>query len=84
MNNVKFLCSHLSAFLLGMIAVVVYHHWWVNPEQVKWIKTIALPGADIGYPGDWVLAILFPAIPLLGLSLLGAIIFSLIHLKNAR
>lgn len=78
MKKITLLFSHLTVFLAGMITVAVYHHWWVNPTQVEWIKSIARSGADIGYPGDWVLDILFPAIPALALCLLGTIIFGIV------
>lgn len=79
MHICKVIFSHLAAFLSGMIAVAVYHHWWVNPDQVDWILSIAKPQTDIGYPGDWVLDILFPAIPLLGLCLISIIVMTIIQ-----
>lgn len=68
MYYLKFIFSHLTAFFGGIITVAIYHHWWINPEQVQWIQTLAGPTADIGYPGDWVLDILFPTLPLLVIS----------------
>lgn len=77
-------CSHLSAFLAGMIAVAIYHHWWINPAQVIWIQKLAGQNVDIGYPGDWVLDILFPALPLFALSVILTIVFTVAHLESTQ
>lgn len=69
--------SHVAAYLAGTITIAIYHHWWINPDQVQRFQALAAacdPTTDIGYPGDWVLDILFPAIPLLMICLVGMIV----------
>lgn len=73
----KFL-SHAIFFLLGLLGTGVYHHWFVNPKQVAWLQEICNE-ADLGYPGDWVLDIFFPVIPLVFVF---SVVWLVLHLRS--
>ena len=67
--------THLLAFLLGLLGTTFYYRLAIWPNQIDYLRGICTEG-DLGYPGDWVLDILFPVIPLV--LILGIIWISLI------
>lgn len=68
--------THLLAFLLGLLGTAFYYRLVIWPNQIEHLRNICTDG-DLGYPGDWVLDILFPVIPLviiMGLIWIGLMI----------
>lgn len=73
--------SHLFTFFVGMIATGFYYRLFVWPDQIERLQAICTD-SDLGYPGDWVLDIFFPIIPLV--LILGIILSVLVLKTKAR
>ena len=72
----KKVLTHLLTFLLGLLGTALYYRLAIWPNQIEHLKNICSDG-DLGYPGDWVLDIFFPVIPLvliLGIIWIGLIV----------
>lgn len=68
--------THLLTFLLGLLGTAFYYRLAIWPNQIEHLRNICTDG-DLGYPGDWVLDILFLVIPLvfiLGIVLIGLVV----------
>jgi|GEM_PF-6780595 len=70
--------SHLFAFFLGLLGTGFYYRIFIWPNQITHLKNICVDG-DLGYPGDWVLDIFFPVIPLV---LIFGIILGVLAIKK--
>ncbi|OGJ50931.1 hypothetical protein A2335_03400 [Candidatus Peregrinibacteria bacterium RIFOXYB2_FULL_32_7] len=55
--------THLLTFLLGILSTALYYRIAIWPNQIKHLRNICTD-SDLGYPGDWVLDIFVPVIPL--------------------
>lgn len=71
MNITKTLSFSL-AFLLGLLSTGLYYRLWIWPTQIQHLTAICTPG-KLGYPGDWVLDIFFPVIPLIIIIIIGLV-----------